>query len=166
MTKLDIGSIKIFDTETRFEIAADKAEAFARTVSSNGSSVENGATIEPSSAPGFQRRSKPGRYDDGPRASYNKGPRYDSPRPARDDGPRYKVRSDKGAKLATKPAREITPPVARETPSERPAPAGKPKFNPKDKGKPKYKNREKRDPPADAGTVPRKKPKKTYDPRD
>jgi len=37
--------------------------------------------------------------------------------------------------------------------------------NPKDKGKPKYKNREKRDPPADsAGTAPRKKPKKGYDP--
>jgi len=165
VTKRDIGSIKIFDTETRFEIAADKADAFARTVATNGSSIENGATIEPSSAPGFQKRGKPPRIDDGPRPSYSKGPRFDGPRPSRDDGPRYKVRSDKGAKLAAKPAREITPPVA-EMREDRPAPERKPKPNPKDKGKPKYKNRVKRDPPADAGTAQRKKPKKAYDPLD
>ncbi|MDC9824060.1 DEAD/DEAH box helicase [Devosia sp. ZB163] len=160
VTKRDIGSIKIFDTETRFEIAADKADAFAATVASNGSSIENGADIRPSSAPGFQKRGKPGRFDDGPRPQYNKGPRFDAPRPARDDGPHYKVRSDKGAKLATKPARDITPPIAEEAPR----PPKKAAFNPKDKGKPKYKNRVKHDPPADAGTGPRKKPKGGYDP--
>jgi ATP-dependent RNA helicase DeaD len=36
--------------------------------------------------------------------------------------------------------------------------------NPKDKGKPKYKSREKREPSADTGTAPRKKPKQAYDP--
>ncbi len=164
VTKRDIGSIKIFDTETRFEIAADKAEAFARTVASNGSSIENGADIQPSSAPGPQQR-KSFKRDDGPRRDYK--PR--APHPARDDGPRYKVRSDKGAKLATKPAREITPPVAHEAQRERPASDHTPKaakFNPKDKGKPKYKNRIKHDPPADAGAAPRKAKKKGFDPLD
>lgn len=176
VTKRDIGSIKIFDNETRFEIAADKADAFAATVASNGSSIENGADIRPSSPPGPQRRNfksrddgpprqyKP-RGDDAPRREYK--PRgEDGPRPQRDDGPRYKVRSDKGAKLATKPAREITPPVAEAQPQREPAPFKKAKLNPKDKGKPKYKNRVKHDPPADAGTAPRKKPKKGFDPLD
>ena len=177
VTKRDIGSIKIFDTETRFEIAADKADAFARTVASNGSSIENGADIQPSSPPGAQQRKsfkrddgprreyKP-RGDDAPRPAYNKGPRFESPRPAREDGPRYKVRSDKGAKIATKPAREITPPVGEVPPARgEPAPlAKKPKPNPKDKGKPKYKNREKRPPPVEAGAAPRRKPNKGYDP--
>ncbi|WP_423068456.1 DEAD/DEAH box helicase [Devosia sp. CN2-171] len=178
VTKRDIGSIKIFDTETRFEIAADKADAFARTVASNGSSIENGADIQPSSAPGAQQR-KSFRRDDGPPRQYKprgddaprreyKPRREEDARPARDDGPRYKVRSDKGAKLATRPAREITPPVAQEAVRERPAPDHKPKaakFNPKDKGKPKYKNRVKHDPPAGAGAAPRKA-KKGYEPLD
>jgi len=182
VTKRDIGSIKIFDNETRFEIAADKADAFAATVASNGSSFENGADIHPSSAPGPQQR-KTFKRDDGPRRDYKpRGndfpkreykPRGEDARPARDDGPRYKVRSDKGAKLASKPAREITPPVAEfEPPRDAPVFNKKPKAaqdrtkdkpNPKDKGKPKYKNRVKHDPPADAGTAPRKKPK-GYDP--
>ncbi len=147
VTKRDIGSIKIFDTETRFEIAADKADAFAATVASNASSIENNATIRPSSAPGFQKRGKPGGHDAGAR-------------PPRDDGPRYKVRSDKGAKLATRPAREITPPVAEAAPFTKKA-----KPNPKDKGKPKYKNKVKTDAPADAER-PTKPKKKAYDPLD
>ena len=169
VTKRDIGSIKILDTETRFEISAEKAEAFARTVASNGSSIENGADIRPSGPPSApQKRSfKP--RDEAPRRDFkarDAGPRRDfkpraddAPRAAREEGPRYKVRSDKGAKLATKPAREITPPVSETEKSPKKA-----KPNPKDKGKPKYKNREKRDPPADAGAVPRKKPGKSYDP--
>jgi ATP-dependent RNA helicase DeaD len=181
VTKRDIGSIKIFDTETRFEIAADKADAFAATVASNGSSIENGADIKPSSAPGFQKRGKPDRFGDAPRREYKprgeggykprgeadyRPRRGEGERPARDEGPRYKVRSDKGAKLATKPAREITPPVADVQPERTPAPFKKAKPNPKDKGKPKYKNRVKHDPPADAGAAPRKKPKTGFDPLD
>ncbi|MCW5721875.1 MAG: DEAD/DEAH box helicase [Devosia sp.] len=46
VTKGDIGSIRIFDTESLFEIAADKAEAYARTVAKNGSG-EKGITITP-----------------------------------------------------------------------------------------------------------------------
>jgi ATP-dependent RNA helicase DeaD len=181
VTKRDIGSIKIFDTETRFEIAADKADAFAATVASNGSSFENGADIKPSSPPGPQTR-KSFKRDDGPKREYRPrddaaprreyAPRPDAARPARDDGPRYKVRSDKGAKLATKPARDITPPVAEfEPPRDAPVfnkkpKAAKDKGNPKDKGKPKYKNRVQHDRPANAGAAPRKKSNKSFDPLD
>ncbi len=169
VTKRDVGSIKILDTETRFEISAERAGAFAAAIAAAGGSIENGVTIAASGPP-----SAP------PKKSYNRdsAPRFKSPdeaprhKPAHDDGPRYKVRSDKGAKLATKPAREITPPLGEAAPvSREPAPFGKKpkanlkdKTNPKDKGKPKYKNREKRDPPADAGTAPRKKAGKSYDP--
>ncbi|HEV7292601.1 MAG TPA: DEAD/DEAH box helicase, partial [Devosia sp.] len=37
VTKTAIGSIRIFDTESHFEVAADKADSFARTVEKNGS---------------------------------------------------------------------------------------------------------------------------------
>jgi len=43
VTKRDVGSIKIDDTETRFEIAAGKAEAFAAQV--NQGKLERGITI-------------------------------------------------------------------------------------------------------------------------
>lgn len=145
VTKRDVGSIRILDDETRFEIARDRAGAFAAAIGRSGGAVENGITIAAAEPPVAPPKRK-----------------------SRDDGPRYKVRSDKGAKLATKPAREITPPVA-EMPAKqhdaRPAPR-KPKPDPKSKGKPKYRNREKRDRPADMGAAPRKKPGKSYDPLD
>lgn len=44
VSKRDIGSIKIFDSETKFEIAADKADAFAELVKQPGA-LEKGARI-------------------------------------------------------------------------------------------------------------------------
>ncbi len=170
VTKRDVGSIKILDTETRFEIAADKADAFAAAIGRVGGQIEANTTIAASGPPSNANKKGYNR-DSAPRfKKHDDAPRYDKPH--REDGPRYKVRSDKGAKLATKPAREITPPVAFDAPpaAREPVlfnrkPTEKPKVNPKDKGKPKYKNREKRDPPVDAvATAPRKKPKKGYDP--
>jgi ATP-dependent RNA helicase DeaD len=171
VTKRDVGSIKILDTETRFEIAADKADAFAAAIDRIGGQIEANTTIAASGPPSTANKKKFNR-DSAPRFQKrdDAAPRYQprEERPARDDGPRYKVRSDKGAKLATKPAREITPPVAqdaREPVLYNRKPSEKPKVNPKDKGKPKYKSREKRDPPVDAAAkAPRKKPKKGYDP--
>jgi len=57
VTKTAIGSIRIFDTESHFEIAADKAEAFARHVERHGSG-EKGVTITAIDAPG-ERSDKP-----------------------------------------------------------------------------------------------------------
>lgn len=44
VTKRDVGSIKVDDTETRFEIAADKAEDFSRHLK-GGTGLERGVTI-------------------------------------------------------------------------------------------------------------------------
>ena len=46
VTKRDVGSIRIEDTETRFEIAADKAPGFADQISRPGS-TERGIVIAP-----------------------------------------------------------------------------------------------------------------------
>lgn len=46
VTKGDIGSIRIFDTESLFEIAADKADAYAKIIAKHGSG-EKGVTISP-----------------------------------------------------------------------------------------------------------------------
>jgi ATP-dependent RNA helicase DeaD len=170
VTKRDVGSIKILDNETRFEIAADKADAFAAAIARVGGTIENNTTIAASGAPSAPARKSYNR-DNAPshRPRTDDAPRH---KPARDDGPRYKVRSDKGAKLDSRPAREITPPVQHDGPpvAREPVlfnrkPTEKPKVNPKDKGKPKYKNRVKHEPPAEAGAAPRrKKPKQGYDP--
>ena len=54
VTKADIGSIRIFDTDTRFEIVAETAERFAQTVQHAG---EGEARIEPSTAGSESRTS-------------------------------------------------------------------------------------------------------------
>jgi ATP-dependent RNA helicase DeaD len=46
VTKRDVGSIRIDDTETRFEISADKAADFAARISEPGS-TERGIVIAP-----------------------------------------------------------------------------------------------------------------------
>ncbi len=60
VTKADIGAIRIFDTDTRFEITADAVERFAAAVAHAG---EGEARIEPSTAGAEARTSgpKPGR---------------------------------------------------------------------------------------------------------
>ena len=141
--KRDVGSIKIQDTETRFEISADKAAAFAEAIARAGSG-EKGVTMRPAG--------------DGPAPVPPAKPGF-SPRPGgapQEEGPRYKVRTDDGRKVGVQPARELTPPVA-----DKPRP---PKANPKDKGRPKYKNRTPRAENADAGAAPRKAKGKQWTP--
>ncbi len=60
VTKADIGAIRIFDTDTRFEIMPETAERFALAVQRNG---DGEARIEPSTAGAEARTSgaKPGR---------------------------------------------------------------------------------------------------------
>jgi ATP-dependent RNA helicase DeaD len=159
--KRDVGSIRIGELETRFEIAADKAAGFAAKVAKAGGEVN----IQPASGdtpPRYRERSEGApRREHKPRDEFApSGKRQYKPREA---GPRYKVRTDRGGKLDSVPASEITPPVV-EAAAERPRPAKAVKPNPKDKGKPRYKNRVKHEPPADAGAKPRRK--KGYDPLD
>ena len=69
VTKADVGSIKIDDLETRFEIAADKAEAFAAHLAR--SRLEKGVIIAPAagevSAPAVFRSKQKPRDKDVPR---------------------------------------------------------------------------------------------------
>nr|WP_314260587.1 DEAD/DEAH box helicase [uncultured Devosia sp.] len=82
VTKTAIGSIRIFDTESIFEVAADKADAFTRSVEKNGSG-ERGVSIMPVDGPGERRSGPP------PSQRRPPGPieRYDpnAPRPERAD---------------------------------------------------------------------------------
>ena len=152
--KRDVGSIKIGDTETRFEISAGKAAAFAEALATTGSG-EKGVTMRPAGEAPAAAPRPPYKDKRAPRAAAEK-PQPERPQPAaREEGPRYKVRTDDGRKVGTRPARELTPPV-----DGKPRP---PKANPKDKGKPKYKNRTPRE-GADAGAALRKVKGKTWTP--
>ncbi len=59
VTKREIGSIRILETESRFEIVADKAEAFAKAIKQHGTG-EKGVVIERSDGPG-EAGAAPGR---------------------------------------------------------------------------------------------------------
>jgi ATP-dependent RNA helicase DeaD len=113
VTKRDVGSIKILDLETRFEISADKAREFGDKATAG--TLEKGVRISPSSAPGDTR--KP-RYN--PAAAEKVF--TEDPRPAQDETPPRKPKMK---------------------PEPKPKAKYKPKYqgNPKDKGKPKYKGK-------------------------
>jgi ATP-dependent RNA helicase DeaD len=143
VTKRDVGSIKILDLETRFEIAADKAREFGEKATAG--TLEKGVRISPASPPTETR-------------SYGK-PRYES---AEREGPkRYNPAAAERVVLEDpRPAQEAAPaprkPKKRD--EDKPKAKFKPKYqgNPKDKGKPKHKGKADRA----AGDVPRQRPAK------
>jgi ATP-dependent RNA helicase DeaD len=124
VTKQAIGSIRIFDTETIFEIAADKVDSFLRNVGTNGTG-EKGVHINAVDGPG-ERSERP----QGKRRPPGPPEKYDpmKPRPEKADRKeRYGKPKDDDfeAVMATpRPPREAKP--ARE------------KTFAKDKGKPKW----------------------------
>ncbi|KFC68171.1 ATP-dependent RNA helicase, DEAD/DEAH box family [Devosia sp. LC5] len=135
VTKTAIGSIRIFDTESHFEVAAGKADAFAAAIARNGSG-ERGVTISAIEAPG-ERQS-------GPRPSGKRPPgpveRYDpmAARPERSDRKQRYGSSTLGAE-------DFQP-----APAEAPRPPRQgfdkpraPKAPTKDKGKPKWAGKDK-----------------------
>ncbi len=78
VTKRDVGSIRIDDMETRFEISAAKAESYAEHLAGVGT-LERGITITPSSGEPRARKpeSRPGKPDAGARDYKSKGkPKY------------------------------------------------------------------------------------------
>lgn len=97
VTKRDVGSIKIDDTETRFEIAADKADEYAAHLKRKGV-VEKGITITPA------RGAPSGAFDDRPKSGFKPkfkgkaGPKNDGPKgdgPPRKPGKKPKGRAAK-----------------------------------------------------------------------
>ncbi len=85
VTKPDIGAIRIFGRETKFEIIPASAERFAAAVRD---AVDDGVKIEPAAAPAPQDRNGP-RPDRGPRPERppprDFKPREERPRPAYED---------------------------------------------------------------------------------
>ncbi len=135
VTKSAIGSIRIFDTETIFEVAADKVDSFLRNVGKNGTG-ERGVHISSVDGPG-ERAERP------PAKRRPPGPpeRYDpmAPRPEKADRKQRYGSSRLKADDFEQPAeRPVTRPAEQieERATIRPAKASKP-FG-KDKGKPKW----------------------------
>ena len=80
VTKKDIGLIKIFDRETKFQIGAEAEPRFREAIKAAGASGD--MKIEPAGAPSSPR---PGGA--GPRGPRSDGPRSDGPRPGPRPGP-------------------------------------------------------------------------------
>jgi ATP-dependent RNA helicase DeaD len=129
VTKSAIGSIRIFDTETIFEVAADQVDSFLRNVGRNGTG-EKGVHINAVDGPG-ERSERP----QGKRRPPGPPERYD-PMQA-DRRPRPKARAME-SEAPAKPARAPKAGAADADVSVRPARAKAAKAPVKDKGKPKW----------------------------
>lgn len=129
ITRDDVGSIKIFDDETRFEIAADKAADFAERITRKGSG-EKGVTISPAdSKPREQRQDRTERQEF-----------PDQQDTARKPLPKHKPRSAIQADDRPEaPSQDRPKKAAKKTWSKPDFGKGKPKDKPY-KGKPKHKS--------------------------
>ena len=74
VSKRDVGSIKIDDTETRFEIAGDKAADFAARISEPGS-TERGIVIAPSGAARAEQGKGKPKFKHGGNPDFKSGPK-------------------------------------------------------------------------------------------
>ncbi|WP_332688198.1 DEAD/DEAH box helicase [Devosia sp.] len=170
VTKTAIGSIRIFDTESIFEVAAQKADAFARSVEKNGSG-ERGVTIAPVDGPGERRAGPPPsqRRPPGPVERFDP----DAPRPGRADRQaRYGSSGLRPDDLDSPPATGGWNPAESEAPRaprpdfDKPRPPKVSKAPPsKDKGKPKWAGKPadgapfaKKEKPAKKDHKPKRKP--------
>jgi ATP-dependent RNA helicase DeaD len=142
VTRSDVGSIKILDLETRFEISADKARAFGEKATAG--TLEKGVRISPAEAPDetgsygkprSRSAPQPGRYNPAAAEKLLLEEPGSVPEAAPPAQKRKKAKSEAGAKARFKP---------------------KYQGNPKDKGKPKYKGRGDKA----AGEAPRQRPAK------
>jgi len=87
VTKREIGSIRIFDAESRFEIIAERAEAFAKAVKEHGTG-EKGVVIQradDASAPA--RAPETAGAWEGKKKKHRKGPTANAPMPTREGAP-------------------------------------------------------------------------------
>jgi ATP-dependent RNA helicase DeaD len=118
ITKTDVGSIKILETETRFEITASKADAFMARIKQFGSG-EKGVNITRSegAGPSSSRRTEGGDFK--PRKQFGEKREFDNRKPRSND---EKPRTDWAAKPAkAKPEGWTTekPEKPKKTPKER-----------------------------------------------
>ncbi len=106
VTKRDIGSIKIFDRETKFEITK---EAEAKFLAAVAASTEDGVKVETAVAPGPKEK-PPSRWDKKPVGDAGDRPerkpwanKTEGARPARADKPAWKPRADDAPATERKP---------------------------------------------------------------
>jgi ATP-dependent RNA helicase DeaD len=129
VTKGAVGSIRILDAESHFEIAPDKADAFAAHIKANGTGEKgvNIKRVEPGEA-NEQRKS----------ASYAERPKFDKPKyddkPRFEDKPRYEPAEK--VRFETKPGFDGKP---KYNGKPKPAKAFDPSKNPRKQFKPKSK---------------------------
>ena len=99
VTKKDIGEIRIFDRDTRFEISREAEPRFREAIKAAGAAGD--MRVEPSEAPGPRP----------PRGAPGPGPRPSGPRPqgSRPQGPRPQASKPEGPK-SSGPRREGSPP--------------------------------------------------------
>jgi ATP-dependent RNA helicase DeaD len=129
VTKKDIGQIKIFENETKFEISREVEARFSQAISGP---TEEGLRIQPAPAPGPRDATAPPRGGPGKRPG---GPPARRGNDERDARPAFK---DKGGYAKDKPAfAKDKPPFSK----DKPAFKGKPPF----KGKAPFKGKPKRD---------------------
>ncbi|SFK19782.1 DEAD/DEAH box helicase [Caulobacter sp. UNC279MFTsu5.1] len=99
ITKKDIGSIRIFDYDTKFEISAEAEVKFGAAVQAT---VRDDVTITPTTAPAAR--------DAGPRKEYApRPPRDDSDAPRREYAPRPPRDNDRGPRANAPGSRDHTP---------------------------------------------------------
>ncbi|MFN3559107.1 MAG: DEAD/DEAH box helicase [Brevundimonas sp.] len=144
VTKRDIGAIKIFERETKFEITEEMRGKFEAAIAQG---LEDGVKIDPAIKPGPSEK---------PVSRWDKKPSGDRPTGDRPERKPWKAREEGGDKPAWKPredrpAGEKKPWVKRED-SAAPAEAKKPWVKREDGDKPAWKAREDRP----QGDAPRK----------
>ena len=99
VTKRDVGAIRIEDTETRFEISADKAAGFAEKLKQPGS-LERGIMIAPAGAAGARprqadpRQAKP-KFKPAGKPGHKPGHKHQAPPADRGKPPKHKPRKPK-----------------------------------------------------------------------
>jgi ATP-dependent RNA helicase DeaD len=165
ITKQDIGAIRIFENETKFQVSLAAAESFAAaTRKADGDNIaivrvtEGGGTerYDPVAASARAPMRKPRTAERHQPAEAPAPRREERPavaeRPARSDKPRHMGRPDRSERPAQ--GERSAPPAARPwgerpgkarddrpRPAEAAKPKGKPKARDKDKGKPKWDKR-------------------------
>ncbi|TCT37468.1 DEAD/DEAH box helicase [Martelella mediterranea] len=93
VTKRDVGVIRIEDTETRFEIAEDKAAGYAEQISQPGS-LEKGIRIAPAGeVRGKSRQAKPKFRQDGKPSQKHKAPSAERSKTSKHKGSRKPKRN-------------------------------------------------------------------------
>ena len=94
VTKRDVGAIRIDDTETRFEISADKAAGYAEKLRQPGS-LERGILIAPAGEAGARPKTSKPKFRPAGKPGHKAGHKLQAPPADRGQPPKHKGRKPK-----------------------------------------------------------------------